>query len=76
VVKIVFTVYSVLINLTQLSEDRVREGTVRLARVVLSALCCTPAFNERWTRCPELAAYKFIYVPRCCSAKVTSYSWS
>jgi hypothetical protein len=51
-----FAVYSVLINLTHVSEDRVREGTVRLARVVLSRLCCTPNFNERWTRSPELAA--------------------
>ena len=51
-----FVVYSVLINLTQLIEDTVREGTVRLAKVVLSLLCCTPAFNERWTRCRELAA--------------------
>ena len=55
--KLMFTVYSVLINLTQFSEVRVREGIVRLAKVVLSALCCcTCAFNERWTHCPELAA--------------------
>jgi len=51
-----FSVSSVLINLTQLFEDIVRERTVRLAKVVLSRLCCTPAFNERWTRCRELAA--------------------
>jgi len=54
-VKIMFAVYSVLRSLTHLSEDRVGEGTVRLARVVLSCLCCTTC-NERWTRCPEFAA--------------------